>query len=690
MSLLNPFFLFGALALAIPVLIHLVRREKSEIVLFSSLMFLLKVPKRAIRQQIIKNLLLMALRLLILALLVTAFARPYLTSDTNTAATDDQNRGVVLLLDNSYSMRYGNNFERLKTEARKRIDEMRAGDRMVLVAFNESATMLGQPTSDKNILKAAVDSLEPSFAGTRYYEAFTLADRVFSQLGAVQRQLIMISDFQRNGWNRSSRESIIGTDVKTEFVNLAVQNPSNAGIDSVSVDQTSFSRIYAGHVIARIHNHRKDQSADIPVSVSINEKEAARKNVSLPPNSTTLAEFTGFDLPLGFSKGRVRIETEDPLKVDNDFLFALERREKLNVLVIDAGRARQSFFLRQAYTSSADLPYAVSVVQLQNVTGDEIAKHEVVVVNDVPRLPDKIRDRLDELRKTGQGQLVVLGDNTDIGWWNSYTKLPVKVNRKIFVAKDRGRPSVSLTTYDHNHNIFKPFETSTKLALNSAQFFAYVAVEAKPDAVVLAKFEDGSPVIIESSKEDHGLLVFNSTVDNKWNDLPLKPSFLPLFHEMIRYLSRYNESRGWYALGEGIPVTGGLESTAAAVIDPKGERQSLGQLSSGQSRFFAPVMPGFHEIRVGPDTRVVAVNPPSSESNLDGMPPEDLLASVQRTQGEAQQAGFVDQEDQEEYARNQRAWWYFLLFALLAGIAEIYIANRAYNKADERLRMQAR
>ena len=46
------------------------------------------------------------------------------------------------------------------------------------------------------------------------------------------------------------------------------------------------------------------------------------------------------------------------------------------------------------------------------------------------------------------------------------------------------------------------------------------------------------------------------TVDNRWNDLPLKPSFLPLFHEIVRYLTRYNESRGWYALGEAIPVVG--------------------------------------------------------------------------------------------------------------------------------------
>ena len=89
-------------------------------------------------------------------------------------------------------------------------------------------------------------------------------------------------------------------------------------------------------------------------------------------------------------------------------------------------------------------------------------------------------------------------------------------------------------------------------------------------------------------------------------------------------------------------------------------------------------MPGFHQIRVGPDTKFVAVNPPSSESNLESMPPEDLLASVQRTQVEAQQGGVFGDEEKEDYARRQTGWWYFLMVALLAVIAEIYIANQAY------------
>src|SRR5215468_8093483 len=164
MNFLNPFFFIGGLTLAVPVLIHLVRKEKTEIIPFSTLMFLLRVPKRAIRQQKIKNLLLMALRLALLALLVAAFARPYLTQQTSQTVTAVSNKAVVLLLDDSYSMRYGDNFERMKSEASKRIDALGAGDRMALVAFDDKANLLTNPTSDKTALKAALSTLEPSFS----------------------------------------------------------------------------------------------------------------------------------------------------------------------------------------------------------------------------------------------------------------------------------------------------------------------------------------------------------------------------------------------------------------------------------------------------------------------------------------------------------------------------------------------
>jgi len=681
MSLLNPFFLIGSLALAIPVLIHLVRKEKTEIIPFSTLMFLLRVPKRAIRQQKIKNLLLMALRLLLLALLVGSFARPYMTQSASAVVSSGSSRAVVLMLDNSYSMRYGDNFNRMKSEAAKRIDSLGASDRMALVSFNDKATLLTPPTSDKGTLKAALSSLQPSYSGTKYYEAFSLADRAFNQMGVPKKELILISDFQRIGWNRSSHENVISSDVKTETVDLGVQNPSDVGIDNVSVDETTFNRTYSGRVIARIHNHSKDQPVTVPVSLTLSNKEVERKSTSVPPNSTALVEFTGFELPLGYTKGRIRIEAKDPLDVDNEFVFALNRRDKLKLLIVDSGKPKQSLYLQQAYSSAEELSFETKRTVIENLTPEELGTYNIIVINDVTRLPDRVRDRLNELRKSGQGQIVILGTNADVGWWNSFTTLPVKLTQKIYVNKDRGRYSYSLTTYDRNHAIFKSFERSSALTLNTAQFFAYVESEPKKGASVLAKYENGSAAIVESPKEDRGLLVITSGMDGVANDLPLKPAFLPLLHEMVHYLTRYSENRGWYTLGEAIPIVGTIESAAAAVITDKGERIALGDLGAGEQRFFTPEDPGYYEARVGRDVRVLAVNPPASEGNLDRMPPEDLLAGVKRPAGENQQASSFADDAKADYARRQTGWWYLLLFALLAAMAEIYLANTSYKSS---------
>src|SRR5215831_21246029 len=235
-------------------------------------MFLLRVPKRAIRQQKIKNLLLMALRLALLALLVFAFARPYLTQQASPIVATSNDKAVVLMLDDSYSMRYGDNFNRMKSEATKRIDALGSGDRMALIAFDDKGTLLTNPTGDKQALKAALSTLEPSYSGTRYYDAFSLADRAFTQMANPQKALIMISDFQRNGWNRSGHENVVGSDVKMETVDLGVDNSSNVGIDSVSVDETTFTRNYAGRVIARIHNYRRDQAVAGSVALLLNGK----------------------------------------------------------------------------------------------------------------------------------------------------------------------------------------------------------------------------------------------------------------------------------------------------------------------------------------------------------------------------------------------------------------------------------
>jgi hypothetical protein len=330
--------------------------------------------------------------------------------------------------------------------------------------------------------------------------------------------------------------------------------------------------------------------------------------------------------------------------------------------------------LKTAFTATPDLPFSVKGGNANAVTVEEFGSQDIVVFNDVNRLSDAVRDRMVQARKSGQGQFVIMGPNADLAFWGSVEGFPAKPIRKVKVSTERGRTVALLTSYDRNHGIFTPFQGS-RLGLNTAQFTDYTQLEPIAGASAVARFDNGAPALVESPVENRGMLVFASSLDKIQNDLPLKPSFVPFVHQTARYLTRYNAVKGWYTLGEGIPIVGSLEGGVARVVEPDGTQQTLGELKSGEQRFFSPPEPGYYELRNGRDIRILAVNSPSNEGNLETMVPEDLIAGVQSTEAEARQTGTFTTEDKLEYARRQMGWWYLLVVAFIAGIVELYIAN---------------
>src|SRR6185503_16475382 len=105
MSFLAPAFLAALAAIGIPVIIHLINRERKVVVEFPSLMFLQRIPYRSVRRQKLRHILLLAMRCLAIALLVAAFARPFFAKRVSAIATTGA-RVVVILLDRSASMGY--------------------------------------------------------------------------------------------------------------------------------------------------------------------------------------------------------------------------------------------------------------------------------------------------------------------------------------------------------------------------------------------------------------------------------------------------------------------------------------------------------------------------------------------------------------------------------------------------------
>src|SRR5262245_43859194 len=164
MSFLAPLFFAGLAALTIPVLIHLIQRERKNVVQFPSLMFVRRIPYSSIRRRRIHNWALLILRLAALALIVLAFARPFLKSATLAAAAGGA-RDIVILLDRSYSMGHGDQWDRAKRAAANAVGSMQSGDRATLVLFSTTAEVAVQPTDDQARLQGEINATSLSASG---------------------------------------------------------------------------------------------------------------------------------------------------------------------------------------------------------------------------------------------------------------------------------------------------------------------------------------------------------------------------------------------------------------------------------------------------------------------------------------------------------------------------------------------
>ncbi|MDA1307149.1 MAG: BatA domain-containing protein, partial [Acidobacteria bacterium] len=161
MAFLAPLFLIGFAALAVPILVHLIQRERKTPIEFPSLMFVRRIPYQSVQRRRITNWPLFLLRCAAVVLIVLAFSRPFLSQTPVQAALAMSGaRDVVILLDRSASMGYGDTWTRAQDEAKRVIDGLGSGDQATLVLFDRNAEENVRATGDATRLRAAVDAAE--------------------------------------------------------------------------------------------------------------------------------------------------------------------------------------------------------------------------------------------------------------------------------------------------------------------------------------------------------------------------------------------------------------------------------------------------------------------------------------------------------------------------------------------------
>jgi hypothetical protein len=673
MNFLFPLFLIGLAGLAVPVVLHLIQRERKQVVQFPSLMFLRRIPYQSVRRRRIRHWFLLLMRLAALALIVLAFGRPFFRGADPSAAAQGGAREVVILVDRSYSMSYGDRWNRALSAARDAVNGLNGVDRGSIVFFGSTPDVAIRSTSDKGRLESALAGAQLSAGATHYGPVLKLAGSILAESQLPRREVVLITDFQRGGWRGADGVRLPDGAVLTPY-NIGDAATANLAVTPVAIERSTFSDQERVTVTAGVANHGNKAIDGADVTLEVNGRPVQTQRVKVEANASTSTTFAPVTLTGSEVRATVRI-ADDAMARDNMFHFTVAAGRPVHTVLAGRSGGRDSgLYVARALGVGETPKFALIARDAEDITADDLQPGSIVILNDV-QVSSGAADRLGRFVERGGGLLVIASQH---GTWpqDRATVLPAVAGEPV----DRSRGAAArLVGLEYGHNVFEPFRAPRSGDFSAARFYGYRAMTLQPGANVLARFDDGAPALVERRAGSGRVLVWASSFDLEWNDLAVKPIFLPFVHQVARYLAAYREPEPWLTVGEVLDPSrtmAGHPNDVRTVISPSGQRISLDPEGGDVVELMEQ---GFYELRgqatgAGP-AATVAANVDLSESDLTPIDPKEVVAAVGGRGTGAAGSGSAELSDATREA-TQRVWWYLLFAAALFLGAETIVGNR--------------
>jgi hypothetical protein len=670
MGFLAPWFLAGAAAVGLPIYLHLLQRHVTTPHSFSSLMFFERRTQSSIKHRRLRYLLLFALRLALLVLLALAFANPFVN---RSAASIAGNNLMIVVVDDSFSMRAGTRLADARREAASVLASRSPSERAQVIALGSQAHLLTQITQDPAELRAAVETIQPGDSHASFGE---LARVLRSMADSVRTpiEVHLISDMQRSTMPGSFAEMGLPANVSLVLHPIVKEVEPNWAVESVNapgeVSDPKKAQVQA--VVAGYHT----PAAMRTVSLVINGKTTASRSVAVPANGRATVEFTSLDVPYGLSRCEVRIDSADSLPADDASLFSVERSDPQRVLFIaEPGDTRSPLYFRSALGSAAETAFTLDAITVDRAANIDTSRYAFVVLSDILSVPASLEDTLRKYVHGGGNVLIAVGTSGA-----RRPKVPV-TGDAIEDSRNYARdPARFLTVGDSD-----PSYPSLAKANRWAGVRFYFAVRVNPaNARVVARLTDQTPLLWEKQIGEGRVLFFASGLDNLTNDFPLRPVFVPFIEQTARYLSGIQRRSGAMLVDSFLELRNAKEQAVSVeVVDPAGRRPlSLKEATSAQS--FQLGSAGFYELHLANGRHdLVGVNADRRESDLD-LIPADVLALWRGSSGAAQKQESADGQKQVT-TQPYGLWWYIVLVLLVIALAESLVASQYLGTRREEL-----
>jgi hypothetical protein len=560
--------LIGLLGMSIPVIIHLLHRQRTHPVLWGAMQFLRTSPLQMKRKKKVDHWLLMLIRILALAVLAFVLARPKLMNSRFVpAGLADAPIDVAVVLDHSLStgrLSGGQTvFDRSVALTDKMLEQLKPTDTFSIVLAEHKSRPLNT-TPIKKIDSAGISQLRKKLGQEKegmtdcsIPEAISSARRLLSMGRNVTKLVIVVSDQQRANWHIKDDalwRAALGEQNQGLARNLTIHSfpiAPDADLENVSVSNLSIQPQILGtnrhaDVDAAVQNTGTQPMTGMFAKLIVNGKEIDSKPVApLPPKSSATIRFS---LDNGITQAgsnwvKVAVNAVDGLQADNEAVAAANVLQRIPVLIIDGqltdtGTYRSSQFLQAALQPQEQSLIQAKVIGLADATTAKFEDYMVVVVNDVPLFPQSLRDRLADYARSGHGVWFILGSRTKKSTIEKDLATNGFFTAQVREVMDQPDSPTGMEVKDEASPIVKTVTLGERNALTGTTARKWWGIKA-PDAQVVLAASNGDPLVLERPFGTNGgmVAVWCTSVDGTWNNWNLVPNFVPLVNETVYHLA---------------------------------------------------------------------------------------------------------------------------------------------------------
>jgi len=652
LGFLSPLFLLGIATAAIPVIIHLIHRRKARQVMFSSLMFLRMSHYRTARRRRLHELIMLAIRCALLVLLATAFAGPVLRRGH--AGSGDRTQ-AVLVVDDSFSMQYEHagttSFERARDAAASIIDMLPLGSEAALLFTSANRDReVAELTPNLLELRGSVLSAEPSAMATPVAPTLARAVDILAAGPWQNFEVYVLTDLQRSAWNTGGVPAKQGetglslfsesTDVNVVIVDCGAEQPDNLALSDLIVKRRARGGSIALAFGVDVRNFSQ-RAGEITLSLRTGAADTelrSSESVSVSAGDRTRVSFQEMQVARSRVVGCAAMPP-DALAIDDTRYFALSAGTGTRVLLVGDddpyGSTSDLFYIHAALTlgSSPFETFTIATDELLTMRLDHI---DVIVAGQMAGMSMETAAVLRDFVHAGGGLVLFLGPDISPARYNETFGSPDSEGRRLLPAllfSTVESPEEERFTFDQidmSHPVFEMFTGLNASALSFVRTRAYLATQdAGQRARVLARYSDGGAAVLQKSYGTGRVVLFTTSIDGEWSNLPLRASFVPIVHRAITYLAEENETvMDQHRVGQPIEFAFPVEDgpVSMEIVSPDGVKHVVtSELKDGHNRatFRAADVPGVYTISTdAPRNDVpaeVAVNVDTSESDLTRM-----------------------------------------------------------------------